>query len=92
MACDKNTCKTCNQIAKFRSFKKLLPASVRESFEKWFTEIYSDLEIAQLDLASTTLEWRQDHPRYADESEERYQLRLKEWEQYISERERVSNG
>jgi hypothetical protein len=92
MACDKNTCKTCNQLAKFRSFKKLLPASVRDSFENWFNDIYQELEVAQLDLASTKLEWRQDHPRFGDESEERYQLRLKEWEQYKREREGISNG
>lgn len=58
MACDKNTCRTCNQIARYRSFKKLLPASVQASFEEWFNEVYGDLEQAQLDLATSQPEWK----------------------------------
>ncbi len=81
MACDKNTCRTCKQIANFRSFKRLLPNPVKASFEEWFNEIYGDLEMAQMDYATSLPEWRQDNPRYADESEERYQLRLKEWKE-----------
>lgn len=81
MACDKNTCRTCKQIARFRAFKALLPASVRDSFEEWFNGIYGDLEQAQMDYATSLVEWRQDNPQYADESDERYQLRLKEWKE-----------
>lgn len=92
MACDKNTCKVCGQIAKFRSFRKLLPASVRESFEKWYKEISDDAEMASMDLATSMLEWRQDQPRYNDETELRYKHRLLEWEEYKNGHKEVSNN
>lgn len=85
MACDKNTCRTCNQIARFRSFKSLLPAPVRESFEEWFNEVYGDLEMAQMELATAEVSWRQDNPQYADETDLRYKHRLLEWEEYKNE-------
>lgn len=85
MACDKSTCRTCKQIIRFRSFKRLLPTPVQDSFEEWFNEIYGDLEMAQMDLATTELIWRQDSPRFKDETELRYQHRLLEWEEYKNE-------
>lgn len=93
MACDKETCRTCKQIARFRYFKSLLPDSVKESFDEWFTEVYSDLEMAQMDLATAEVQWRQDQPRWSDETELRYQHRLQEWkEQEQNEHQRISNN
>ncbi len=85
MACDKATCRTCNQIKRFRSFRDLLPESAREYFTSWFNEVYGDLEMAEMDFATSLVEWRQDNPRYTDETELRYKHRLLEWEEYKNE-------
>ncbi len=79
MPCDKKTCKTCLQIKDFREFRAMLPELERDRFTKWFDNVSGELEKLQMDIATSKIEWRQDQERYSDESEERYQLRLKEW-------------